>query len=629
MSFWLFATTYAWNAFLIYIVNVLTNVFMKASTLLTCALTMDRYVALHKPLQYRKISVPRMVNFAVYISFLIPLLFMCPRVLQYKIEINGKILPALIERPKTTENSFNFSSFILNSRKRSSYNNFSFSLFSRRKNVLLKTPAKITPHRYIQAKNYNGLRKYIRETNEEEESLMVYKKFSPKNKSLVFSATPYAFNYSSHDKEWIHKPFYHFVNNQNFTSLQSYTTYQWLREISLTFAPLVILTILNLSIIRRYKLNMQKRASMINIKGPLTTELSVTQRPKDSLKKSIVNIFPLIKDKINAMKENDISIVNKSEFDNKSASIENPLTNIEYQENKSSIKRFNSPVSCIGKVKGKNGIRSKQILITINSEPSINDDFNKKLSDPNYTKLTKNVELNNHGSRCNGLAKKLGDTIDDDEISLQQLNEIPKIGSLNSQRAYLIDPANKYLKDNYNNDHIPEDRNLKTMVSAKFSDSKIMTTLNDSRNERARKHLKDEKRLTIMLLTIVSLHFICNIPQAIVTIIDTKYHAANINNDYDNKTQNSKNDRGQTLLNIALMSTNVLEALNFALNFYLYCIFIKDFRAQVKNLFCKMTSGRFCKKYFQNTPTTTIETSLKSYNQELSTYNKLDKFSIN
>lgn len=102
---------------------------------------------------------------------------------------------------------------------------------------------------------------------------------------------------------------------------------------------------------------------------------------------------------------------------------------------------------------------------------------------------------------------------------------------------------------------------------------------------------KQENKITIMLIAVVILFFICQFPTAIMLIIYTMYTPG----------PNTRNYYVFIGLNNIF---NFLMALNSAGNFLLYCLFSQRYRRTFVNLFCPCYKNQL--GYFQSThPTTT------------------------
>ncbi|CAK9290694.1 unnamed protein product [Gordionus sp. m RMFG-2023] len=343
--------------------------------------------------------------------------------------------------------------------------------------------------------------------------------------SPIINVTKYASKYK-HDK-------YYFTLNEQYKEKQVILVYDWIREILLTVVPLIVIIFLNTQIILRFrKLVMRKRLMKSGFSEP-------------SMQEKLMN--------------NKIKHINPSiSVENIEESIPNPI------EDDAGLSLNMKDKNGILKKSSKKFLKEKFMMnYSINSNNILNNENNSSpVSGMLIRKSIKqDLEKNNVSAMENSLE------IPTDSSFLNANDTIPTMSSeLSSDIAGEIKPIRLSFKKSfkYARDMVDKPINSMTSRSSK-SNHKPKDDLKAVTRKKA-KYERDEKRLTSMLISAGIQYFICCVPQAVAALIDNPHL------------------RQQNYFRLIIIFTNVLEALNYMLNFYVYLIFVKDFAKHAKKI---------------------------------------------
>ncbi|CAK9290237.1 unnamed protein product [Gordionus sp. m RMFG-2023] len=628
---WSFGMTYGWNFFLVRFTLFLVNTFMKFSALLTCALSLDRYVALHYPHRYAAITKLQAssrfyTKLIVGICFFLAFSLMIPRI--KKFDISG-----------TNCSNFDPEYSMYDKVNKHKYGQKLKSLVLEDKVLWFGNPRMPRDNQYF---DYPSKRSII-----------------DSGKTNIFLANEGGFRepVDGHPikrrvGQLVKPTCYNFIVNKEYHSSRIYVIYKWWREIFLTWIPLILLFFLNSCIIHKYKKDiMRKKYSMIitsqGTGGPTTTDLNVSEQfgesrlnrrasklrrktlafltprtinkdeilsdannklkisPSDSNfnrrrkhKSNSIVMYPTSIRRVNglarattppiiAKKDKNTDKLNTFNFDERSSPTSSnkqhtSITDLcDYSEDNKILKQ-NTRKGSFQEPTNKESITQDTGNSTMGAR-RLNPIFETNTNDIKIivpdTRPRKNVPKEDADESLNYAAVPLL-SINNAKANLTSNNSPPKNLQFNHESISLTntyDNINKRRSNSFRkfiNPLIKYRPSLSLSIKSQYIRDGSLT-MSEDLVEKHKRYARDECNLTLMLIITVLQHLICTGPQAIITIFDT-----------------AENRKMSYPLEIIFLVTNCLEALNYVLNFYIYCYFVKDFKASFLNMFSNRKKKR-------------------------------------
>ncbi|CAK9299215.1 unnamed protein product [Gordionus sp. m RMFG-2023] len=497
----------AFVTFLCRIDLVLLNGFMKSSVLLVIALTVERYIAVCHPVRYKVLCTDRRAKIAVIISFLIAFAISLPLVFQYQV-VPKLLFSSLPQNKSGIVNSTNSNNHSLHHNGKNTYQFTNTNDFNIPNNLSRSSLLKYNDSVVLR------MGKFINDSFQDVERTILPTRYTFDTHKIISDSVAYNIGYV------------------------------WFKEIFLTFLPICLLIFFNFRIAYDFGKIVKKRKKMFEETNSRSSKTIPRdqQRPyvqnentnQNSFKRNIFHY-----NKFTRKRDNYINIKKPS------ISLNDEKYNLNDLPKYSDLKETN--ISHSGDL---DNIYCDYETTTTPASELTTDYYNTIISSSEVEKINDGIKPL---SLENGSLIKLFKRIK---------KGIPNTFNVDSLRV-----RNSNTSNNKDDDDEDTQSSYNKIKSKKISD-KVPTNKSNRQhrqNIKIKRKFQNERRLIILMVSVVLLFLVCILPAAFISIFFR-----------------FEKFRKKNSLKVGMIVSDTLEICNYSLNFYLYCFCSSDIRKALK-----------------------------------------------